>query len=242
MALAVSAAVQTFRSELRQGYVEADESDLYEYYDDVDKRDICECIRWLLPPKSWALAKRSTWVARQYVIMYATDTDLSLADLNGRSELAQANLRIKLWKGAVEALQDELKDKGALDRALAALGPMESTAGLSNAPKRKRAMLSDSNVSAGARAETADERQKRLAERARNARTMMRKAALISPPTQPLITETFRNTAISERLMDAMEMVYACYLAIRVKITARTKNFQPLKLQRAFGGRGAGPR
>jgi hypothetical protein len=227
MPLGVSAAVQTFRSELRQAYDEAHESDLYEWYDAVDKLDICECVRYLLPSKSWALAKKSKWVARQYVIMYATDTDLSLADINERSELAQANLRNKLWKGAADALRDELKDQGALDRARAALGPMESTAGLSNAPKRKRAKLSDSNVSAGARAETADERQKRLAERARNARTMMWKAAQISPPTQPLMTETFRNTAISERLMDAIEMVYASYLAIRVKITARTKNFQP---------------
>ena len=187
------AAVQTFRSELRKGFEAAEESDLYEWYDADDKLDICECIREFLPPKSWALAKKSKWVARQYVEMYARDTDLSLDDLNGRSELAQANLRIRLWKGAVRALQGELKDQGALNtgRALAALGPMESTAGLSDAPKRKRAKLSDPNESAGARAETADERQKRLAERARNARTMMRKAALISPPTQPLITETF---------------------------------------------------
>ena len=79
MRASLSAAVQTLRSELRKGFEAAEESDLYEWYDADDKLDICECIREFLPPKSWALAQKSKWVALQYVIMYAArDTDLSL--------------------------------------------------------------------------------------------------------------------------------------------------------------------
>ena len=84
------------------------------------------------------------------------------------SEFAQAELRNKLWKVAEAALREEVKDPARLRTALECLGPMESTEGLSKEPERKGAKLPDPHESAGARAETAaEERQKRLAERAR---------------------------------------------------------------------------
>jgi hypothetical protein len=89
---------------------EVERSELYEGYDSDAKLDICECIRALLNQKNWALARKSKHVARQFAKFYADNTDHTLDDLNGLSEFAQADLRIKVWKGAAAALRDELKD------------------------------------------------------------------------------------------------------------------------------------
>jgi hypothetical protein len=228
MPLGVSAAVHTFHSELRQAYEEVKRSELYAGYKDDEKLAICDCIKDLLNKKSWAAARNPKRVARGFAKFYADKTDVILDDLKGLSEFAQAELRIKMWKIADAALRDEVKDPARLRTALAGLGPMESTEGLSKEPNRKRAKLSDANDSAGARAEEEDARAARLAERGQNARTMKLKAARISPKNKPLMTDTFCHTAYSDKLWAGMDTVYASYLAIRKRITSkeRTKNFQ----------------
>ena len=149
----LSAAVRTFHSELRQAYKDADASELYEGYSAEARLAICDCIRDLLSKRSWAAAQNSKRVAREFAKYYADNTDVTLDDLKGLSEFAQAVNRNKLWKIAHDALRDDeqcyVKSPARLTTALACLGTMESTEGLSKEPIkpiRKRANLSDANV------------------------------------------------------------------------------------------------
>jgi hypothetical protein len=56
---------------------------------------------------------------------------------------------------------------------------------------------------------------------------MTRKVEEISPANQPLMTDNFRNTAMSAKLRAGMERVYAAYLEIRQLIAKRTTKFEP---------------
>ena len=55
---------------------------------------------------------------------------------------------------------------------------------------------------------------------------MTRKVEEISPANQPLMTDNFRNTAMSAKLRAGMERVYAAYLEIRQLIAKRTTKFE----------------
>ena len=94
--MGLSAAVRTFHSELRQAYKDADASELYEGYDADRRLAICDCIKDLLGKKSWAAAQNSKRVAREFAKYYADNTKVTLDDLKGLSEFAQAEKRNNL--------------------------------------------------------------------------------------------------------------------------------------------------
>jgi hypothetical protein len=57
-----------------------------------------------------ARQKIETCCAAIREVLRRYNTDHTLDDLNGLSEFAQADLRIKVWNCAAAALRDELKD------------------------------------------------------------------------------------------------------------------------------------
>ena len=195
-------------------------------YEEVDLHDICESIKALLTinPKNWALAQRSSLAAQHYANMYAAATQHRFNDLNRMSDRAQAKERNILVHADAAARKEALKnDPAALARSLVCLGVPESTEDLSNEPikpNRKRANFSDAK-------EDRDAKVARLAEKAKNGRKMTQKAEEISPANRPLMTDNFRNTAMSAKLRAGMGRVYASYLEIRQLIANVTTKFEP---------------
>ncbi len=223
MPAGVTAAVQLFLSVLPAAYSAAGNAVAYADFDDAEKDDICNAIRLLLSDKNWAFAKTSKYVALQFATMFATDTRVSLdvTVLDDKSPLGQANTRNQMREEAAKLMENKL-ELPARQRALAALGLAERTEGLSNETKTKRRRPAFSTRAAEVAKKTERGRLKAV-----NTATMKRKAAKIANQYEPLLTATFRGTAICESLLPSRKPIHDRYVDIRARIAGLTEGLGP---------------